>query len=257
MKKHILLFITLALGQTLSALPQPDQTVIYKKTDQGNLALHLFLPAGQAQQHGRPCVVFFHGGSWLGGTPEYFYAQCRALADLGIPAFAAEYRVKNKNGTTPIECVKDAKSAMRWIKLHANKLGIDPERVVAAGGSAGGQMAAATALLDDFNEESDDLSVTCQPIALVLFNPVIDTGPAGYGYDRVAAYWERFSPLNNIRRKAPPTLLMLGSRDNVIPVSSAQEYKKRMEDAGNRCDLLIYEGQQHSFFHFKEEGNPY
>ena len=89
------------------------------------------------------------------------------------------------------------------------------------------------------------------PAALVLFNPVFDNGPDGYGYDRVKEYWQEFSPLHNLHKEMPPTIVFLGTEDKHIPVSTAEEYKQKMEALGVRCDLHIYEGRQHGFFNYK------
>jgi len=166
-----------------------------------------------------------------------------------------DYRTKKGHGTTPVECVKDGKSAMRWVRQHADRLGIDPDRIVAGGGSAGGHIAAATAALSGFNEEGEDPSVSCVPAALILFNPVFDNGPEGYGYDRVAAYWKEFSPLHNLHKDMPPTTVFLGTNDKLIPVSTAEKYKQKMEVLGLRCDLHIYEGQEHGFFNYSRPAN--
>ena len=96
-------------------------------------------------------------------------------------AMAAEYRVKSRHNTTPFECVMDGKSALRWIRKNAAKLGVDPERIGAGGGSAGGHVAAAVATVPGLNEEGEDLSISCLPDTLVLFNPVYDNGPGGFG----------------------------------------------------------------------------
>ena len=163
-------------------------------------------------------------------------------------AICADYRTKKKHNTSPQECVKDGKSAVRWIRRHAKELGIDPNRLAAGGGSAGGHVAAATGTLKGFDEEGEDTSVSCVPNALVLFNPVFDNSPDGYGHDRVKAYWKQFSPMHNIAKGTPPTVVFLGTKDKLIPVPTAQEYKKLMERVGARCDLHLYEGQKHGFF---------
>ena len=166
-------------------------------------------------------------------------------------AVSAEYRVKNKHKTTPRECVEDGKSAVRWLKQNADSLGIDPNRIAAGGGSAGGHVAAATAMVKGFEKADEDKSISCRPNALVLFNPVYDNGPGGYGHTRVKDYWERISPMHNISRTTPPTIVFLGTKDKLIPVATAEKYKKLMVEKGRRCDLHLYEGKSHGFFNYR------
>jgi len=85
---------------------------------------------------------------------------------------------------------------------------------------------------------------------LVLFNPVVDNGPGGYGYERVGDEYKNFSPLHNIKEGAPPTIFMLGTKDRLIPVVTAEYYKMVMEKVGSRCDLKLYEGEGHGFFNY-------
>ena len=246
---------TLGCG-ALQAAPQPDAVIPYKTTEQGELNLYVFYPDHQKPEQPTPAIVFFFGGGWVSGSPSQFYPQCAYLASRGMVAIAADYRTKQKHGTSPQECVKDGKSALRWIRAHAAELGIAPDKLAAGGGSAGGHVAAATALLDSYNDDNDDLSVSCVPDALVLFNPVFDNGPGGYGYDRVQTYWETFSPMNNIDADAPPTIVFLGTEDHLIPVATAEKYQQHMQEAGVRCDLHLYEGQGHGFFNYAK-GDPY
>ncbi len=227
---------------------KPDEVVTYKSVGEVELALHVFHPPAFKASDKRPAIVFFFGGGWVGGSPQQFYPQSRRLADRGMVAFCAEYRTRNKHQTTPAECVKDGKSAVRWVRQHAAELGVDANRIAAGGGSAGGHVAAATATTQGFEEDGEDHSVSCRPNALVLFNPVFDNGPDGYGHDRVLEYWRAFSPLHNIDRKTPPTIVFLGTKDKLIPVATAKSYQQRMQDAGRRCDLHLYEGAAHGFF---------
>ncbi len=231
----------------------PAVTVTYKQIDDVVLKLHVFNPPRHSLSAKKPAIVFFFGGGWMGGDPSQFYKQSEYLASRGIVAVCPEYRVKRTHGTSPRECVKDAKSAMRWVRAHAGALGIDPGKISAGGGSAGGHLAAAAALIDGFNEYGEDLSVSCRPQALILFNPVFDNGPGGYGYDRVQDYWQGFSPLHHIDKDAPPTLVLQGTRDKYIPVATVEKYKAIMDESGARCDLILYEGDGHGFFNF---GNP-
>lgn len=227
--------------------------IVYKQIGDVVLRLHVFEPSGHLTSDCCPAMLFFFGGGWKGGGAQQFFPHCEHLAERGMVAISADYRVEGVHGTTPQECVKDGKSAMRWVRAHAAELGIDPNRIVAGGGSAGAHVAAATAVLSGFDEEGEDVGISCRPDALVLFNPVFDNGPDGYGYERVQDYWQAFSPLHNIGPDAPPTVVMLGTEDRFVPVATAEEYKQRIEACGCRCDLYLYEGQKHGFFNIANE----
>ncbi|MEX0332425.1 MAG: alpha/beta hydrolase [Puniceicoccaceae bacterium] len=234
---------------------EPDKVVVYKSIDGKDLNLHIFNPKNHSDSDQRPAIVFFFGGGWKAGSPSQFYPHCDYLASRGMVVMAAEYRVESRDGTTPQECVKDGKSAMRWVRANAAGLGIDPERILAGGGSAGGHVAAATALIDDFNEDGEDLSISPRPVALVLFNPVYDNGPDGYGYDRVKDYWESISPMHHIDAETPPAIVFFGTKDKLVPVETAINFKRLMEGFGVRSDLHLYEGQGHAFFNFRDLAN--
>jgi len=233
--------------------PTPHKSITYKTIDDVELQLHIFDPEGHSAGDKRPAIVFFFGGGWNGGNPKQFYPHCAYLASRGMVAISAEYRVKTRHDTPPSECVKDGKSAIRWIRNHAGELGIDPNMLAAGGGSAGGHVAAATGTLDGFNEEGENLSTSCIPGALVLFNPVYDTSEEGYGYERVKDYWREFSPMHNLSENTPPTIVFLGTEDNLIPVATAENHKEIMNSNGVRSDLHLYEGQAHGFFNFKNQ----
>ena len=116
-------------------------------------------------------------------------------------------------------------------------------------------MAAATGTTKGFEEDGEDLSVSSRPAALVLFNPVYDNGPGGYGHSRVKAYWRDISPMHNISQDTPPTVVFLGTKDKLIPVKTAKTYKNLMNGKGLRCDLHLYKGQRHGFFNFANKDN--
>ena len=219
----------------------------YKKTTEGELHLYVFQPQ-KGRQRNRPAAVFFFGGGWNGGTPKQFEEHASYLASRGMVGIVADYRVKSRQGTTPFECVKDGKSAIRWVRSHAGELGIDPDRIAAGGGSAGGHVAAATATVPGLEEKGEDRSVSCRPNALLLFNPVYDNGPGGFGHERVKERYKEISPIHNIHKGTPPAIVFLGTNDSLIPVATAEKYKELLEQAGSRCDLHLYEGQPHGFF---------
>jgi acetyl esterase/lipase len=228
-----------------------SQEEIYKTASGTPLKLWIFVPQGHKPSDSRPAAVFFFGGGWNGGTPGQFEPHARYLASRGMVAVVADYRVKSRQRTSPFECVADGKSAVRWLRSNAKRLGIDPERLAAGGGSAGGHVAAATGTLPGLDERDEDASISSKPNALLLFNPVYDNGPKGYGYSRVRERYKEISPMHNIRKGAPPTIVFLGDRDSLIPVKTAEDYKAKMIAVGARCDLHVYPGQKHGFFNIR------
>lgn len=239
--------------------PEPTRKITYKTVGDVTLKLHVFEPADHKPTDRRPAIVFFFGGGWKGGSPSQFYPQCEYLASRGMWAAAAEYRVSSRHKTTPIECVKDGKSAIRYVRAHADQLGVAPDRLAAGGGSAGGHVAAATATVTvtAFNEDSDDTSVSAVPDALVLFNPVYDNSKNGYGYDRVKDYWRQISPMHNIEKGMPPTIVFLGRKDRLIPVATAEAFQRKMRDVGSRSELHLYDDAPHGFFNQSKFGGKF
>ena len=227
-----------------------QEEILYKKVDTTRLFLEVYHPEKIDSSKNYPAMVFFFGGGWKGGTRTQFLQQAKYFAKRGMVCFLADYRTESKNGTTPFEAVKDAKSAIRFIRKNAAKFNIDGAKIIASGGSAGGHLAAATALIKGYNDPTDDMSIDCIPNALVLFNPVVDNGPGGYGFERIGEAYKDFSPLHNIKQSAPPTIVFLGTKDHLIPVVTAQYYKMVMEKVESRCELKLYEGEGHGFFNY-------
>ncbi len=234
--------------QATSNKIQPSIVIPYKQINNGLLSLHIFLPKKHGANDSRSAIVFFHGGGWKKGSATQFYKQSQYLANKGMVAISAEYRIESLHGTIPKESIKDGKSAIRWLRVHAQELGINPNMIAAGGGSAGGQVAAATGTATSFEEVKEDKSVSHRPNALVLFNPVFDNGPNGFGYHRVKDYWQQFSPLHNINEETPPTIGFFGEKDALISLDSVQSYQQRMKEVGVEFETHIYKGQHHGFF---------
>lgn len=229
---------------------------IYKNASNYDLYIYVFNPAGHdPKKDKRPAAVFFFGGGWSGGTPSQFQQHAKYLASRGMVTAVADYRVKSRQGTSPKECVADGKSAVRFLRANAARLGIDPNRIAAGGGSAGGHVAAATGTLPGLDDPADDQSVSSRSNALLLFNPVYDNGPdGGWGHAQVESYWKDISPAENIDNKCPPAIVFLGGNDPLIPVSTAKRFQQRMSEAGVVSQLAIYPGQQHGFFNESKGG---
>ncbi|MBI4976440.1 MAG: alpha/beta hydrolase [Spirochaetes bacterium] len=213
----------------------------YKICDEQTLSLHLFQP--ELKKKCTPVIVFFHGGGWGSGAPDVHYYNCAHFASRGWTAISVQYRLKN-----PIKAVADAKSAVRWIRIHSTELSIDPERLVVGGSSAGGHLAACTQLAVTGDDSLDDLSIPVTAAACILLSPVLDTGTTGFGNNMFAGRGEEFSPLHLVRPGLPPMLVMHGTADDTIPFAQAQSFHDAMISSGNRCELRPYPGGDHIFW---------
>jgi acetyl esterase/lipase len=224
---------------------------VYKTVDGVTLPMTMYKPQVSSTVK-LPAIVFFFGGGWVGGDPVQFQFQAEYLATRGIVAFCPDYRTKSRHSTTPFESVKDAKSAIRYLKIHGDELGIDVSKIVASGGSAGGHLAACTAVIENVNESTDDLTVSAVPKALILFNPVVDTGKKGYGQEKLAGREFELSPVHHITSIVPVTLIMHGKADTVVPYENVHRFNYLMKQQGNKCTLVGYKKQGHGFFNYKK-----
>jgi acetyl esterase/lipase len=120
-------------------------SVVYKVTPEGELKIDLYFPKDWKASNHRPAIVFFFGGGFMAGTTSQFAPFAEYLAARGMVAASADYRVRGRQKTGPDKSIEDAKSAVRWLRANARRLGIDPNRVAAGGGSAGATCAAFTA----------------------------------------------------------------------------------------------------------------
>lgn len=248
----------------------PDAKVeTYKKVGGVDLKLWIIAPDGHSASDRSPAIVFFFGGGWRSGTPTQFLRQARYLASRGMVAALADYRVESRQGVKANKCVADAKSAIRWLRANAARLGVDPERIAAGGGSAGGHLAAAAATLPGHDNPRDDLSVSAVPNALALFNPAVvlasvpgmrelDAKRISELEERMGAKPESMSPYHHVKAVLPPTIIFHGKNDTTVPYVTVEMFAGKMKRAGNRCELFGYEGQAHGFFNYgRGDGKAY
>jgi acetyl esterase/lipase len=237
------------------------QTKVYKTIRSTKLKLYIFQPSVRKDLEKLPAIVFFHGGAWAGGNAWQFIPQSKYLAERGMVAISAEYRVRKRQGATPFECVADAKSAIRYVRAHASDYGIDEKRIAAGGGSAGGHMAACAALIKGFDEKNEDLSISSVPNALVLFNPVLDVPEIVDKLPKkvikvLEGRETEISPIHHLSEGAPPTIIFHGTADEAVPFHQATRFCETMKKYDNNCEVVPFEGLRHGFFNYYKGENP-
>lgn len=238
----------------IAAKIEPTRTVAYKRVGERELRLHVLEPSGHRREDRRSAFVIFHGGGWTGGTPRRVYPFADYFRQRGMVAVSVEYRLLGKDvDTTVFGCVKDGRSAIRYVRQHASDFGIDPNKIVVAGCSAGGHVAAGTALFQDVNDEQDDTAVSSLPNALVLYYPVIDTSPQGYGQQKIGDSWRQLSPAHQVRAGLPPAILFHGTGDTVTPYAGAAVFQSRMLEVNNPCELVSHQDGIHGYLIFDLE----
>lgn len=224
---------------------------LYRTTPEGELFLHLYYPSDWKKDDTRPAIVFFFGGGWKNGSYLQFVSQAEYFASRGLVAASADYRIFSKHKTTPDKCTDDAMSAIRWVRSHARELGVDPNKIIASGGSAGGHLAAATALLDGASlaAPGEETSVSCKPNALVLFNPALNLTQLG-DYRILDAKGndiaKQLSPTLYLNKAAPPTLIFFGTADKML--GHGDEYLAKATGLGVRAELYTAANMPHGFF---------
>ncbi len=254
MKSIVVLPLCLLAAPLFAQSPYPPtfedaRVETYRTIGSTELKLWIF---GESEPEARkPAIVFFFGGGWNSGSPAQFENQARHFAGRGMIAITADYRVKSRHGVQVVECVKDAKAAIAWVRENARRLGIDPDRIAASGGSAGGHLAAATGTIRGFGGDE-------RPDALILFNPACTLAPiagweppralAGLSPERFGEEPRAISPAHHIGPHTPPTLILHGKKDTTVPYASVVAFEAAMKEAGRPCTLVGYKDAGHGFF---------
>ncbi len=224
------------------------KSYIYKNTPQGDLEIRVHFPPAWTREDKRSAIVFFFGGGWRGGSIDQFKPQSEYFASRGMVTARVDYRVKNRQGTLADKCVEDGKSAVRWLRVHAGELGIDKDRIVSSGGSAGAHVAACTYIVQGYEAEGEDLKTSSRPNLLVLFNPVLDASSATKRIERMGSIEiaEDLSPNLHLDKSVPATLLFYGTDDSLL--AHGKTFIRKAGPLGIEAILYTAEGQRHGFF---------
>jgi acetyl esterase/lipase len=219
---------------------------VYKTIDGVQLDAYIYKPPDFKEGDRRPAVAFFHGGGWECGKPEWGQLQCEHFSSMGLVAFSFEYRLSTQHDVTPIESLKDTKSAIRWIRKNAEELGVDPEKIIGSGYSAGGHLVMCTAMVEGYEEIHENQSISSAVNAMLLWVTPAIVYPGWFvNLLRGKAKLSEFNPIDLIKPGLPPAIFFQGTVDDTVPHKSVESYVKKARAMGNRCDLELYEGQTH------------
>jgi arylsulfatase len=222
-------------------LASADKVEVYKTTPESDLVVNLFEGRGEGAAK-RPAIMFFFGGGWVKGGTAHFKPQAQFFAERGYTVLLPDYRVASRHGTTVREAVEDAADAYRWLLKNAERLNIDPQAIVLAGGSAGGHLALSIPLLHP------ELPL---PAALVAYNPVTQTTPGGYHTPGAFASPEDVGQLSlhdKARQGLPPLLVIHGDADKTVPRENSRDFVSNWQAHGNTAELVTVTGAGHGFF---------
>jgi len=224
---------------------------VFKKVGDVELRLHVVKPKDWKLGDKRACWVTFFGGGWTSGTPAKSINYAKWAAKNGLVGVAPDYRTRNRFNTQPEDCVADGRAAVRWIQDHAAELGIDPSKIVVQGSSAGGHVAAWTAIPDPVTPETaSDPVPNPAPMGLILLWPVTDTGTNGYGgpkrFNNDEARANNLSVTGRMPAKMPPTLVFHGTADKTVKFENSQAFTDKMKANGNSCELVVFPDAPHS-----------
>lgn len=225
------------------------------------LKLDLYLP----RNRDRPvaCAIFFHGGGWAAGTKESEGMSIAPYLDLGWAVANVEYRLAGV-AVAPA-AVEDGRCALRWVSRHARENGLDPDRIVVTGLSAGGHLALMTGMLPvsaGFDEQCLGDGPEREPAprvaAIVNWFGVTDVAEllGGRHARRYAVDWmgssphpgaraRVVSPLHYVRPGLPPVLTLHGDADDVVPYSQALRLHQALDQAGVANQLVTIAGGRH------------
>ena len=231
----------------LGADAPPGKPYIYKESAGKPRQMEIYFPPGHDPAKAKvPGMILFHGGSWTGGSLGQFRIACAYFASRGLVCATAEYQMLSKADAAKLPagetrkrvCVTDAKSAIRWFKQHASELGIDPQRIITGGGSAGGHISALASMNPGLNDPADPKDIDPSVVAYVWFNPAFATDDHKD---------PEIDILRHLKADLPPAIAFFGDQD---------PWKKGWDTAHAKwkalgtktIDLQIAPGQSHSFF---------
>jgi acetyl esterase/lipase len=245
-----------------------EKDIVYGTGGTKQLKLNLARPE---QANGLlPGLVFIHGGGWRGGDRSMYDGEIQNAARHGYVAVAIAYRLTDPDDSgkarNPFPAqIEDVKCAIRWLRANAEKYHVDPNRIGATGGSAGGHLSLLAGVAgreSQFEGNGGNPGVSSQVQAVVnYFGPTdlshlyATSKPAagvvevllGGPPEKTPELYKSASPVSYVSKDAPPMLTIHGTADPVVPVDQATEFDAAMKKAGASHEMLLLDGEKHGF----------
>ncbi|QQL46254.1 alpha/beta hydrolase [Sulfuriroseicoccus oceanibius] len=198
--------------------------------------------------NGVPAILFFFSSMWDSGQVSQFAPHCLHFAYRGMTAIAVDYRIRDTGGNGIIDALQDARDAWKEVINNAGPLGIDPSRVVVAGGGGGAWLAAVLGM--GLREDKDVDVPVVLPVAQVFFNPLLDLRliPSALPWFATRSAIRGLNPIKQIKKGTPSTFIAHGSKDRTLPIKVSQRFARSMKRKKNHCELIPYDGVDNSFY---------
>ena len=219
---------------------------VYKTVDGIILNAHIFYPENHDKSQAKPAHLFFHGGGWAIGLPEWSYGACQAASEEGRVAFAFDVRLRNIHATDVRASVSDALSAIAWVREHAKELGIDPNKILADGFSSGAHLALVSAMIEKPEDFGVKSKFSSKPDALILGSCPYDI--AGRDVYNITYDTKTISPLHLLDKNLPPILAFHGEDDTMVKFSEFEKFRDAIQKTRNSFTSRSYAGAGHFYF---------
>ena len=230
----------------------------FGRVDNRILQLNLYSPEGL--DTAVPGIIFVFGGGWSGGERAQLQFYAMHYAKAGYVTACIDYRL---SGEAPFPgAIEDVKCAVRWMRSNAQSINVDPERIAISGNSSGGHLALMTAYSSDYdtwNQSGGHQGVSSAVSTVIaLYAPFSLSDPWGRQNADVASFlattwedqpdlFELASPKQHLDAKDPPTLILHGTVDMVIPVGQSDALAERLKELNIPYDYGRLDGWPHAF----------
>ncbi len=218
----------------------------YKTVNGITLNAHIFYPENHDKSKAKPAHLFFHGGGWAIGLPEWSYGSCKRSTEEGRVAITFDYRLRNIHGTDVKASVSDALTAIAWVRENAKELGIDPNKILADGFSAGAHLALVSGMIENPEDFGVTSKYSSKPDAIILGSCPYDI--AGRDVYNINYDIRTISPLYLIEDNLPPILAFHGEDDDMVEFSEFEKFRDAIQKTKNSFTSRSYADAGHFYF---------